>query len=59
MNIEELRARLAELSLQASAIRDSATNAKRDLTADEADSLDQILNEFDSTDRRVKQIEGL
>lgn len=59
MNIEQLRARLAELVADAQSIRDAAAAGKRDLTTDEANNLDGILSEFDTVEASLKRAERL
>lgn len=59
MNLEELRARLAELNTQAAAIREGAVNARRDLSEDESTRLNQIMDEFDTVDFRIRQLERM
>ena len=59
MNLEQLRARLAELVDQQTNIRNAAEQGKRDLTADEQDEIERLQAEFDNVDRQVAQLEKL
>lgn len=59
MNLEQLRARLAELVDQQTNIRNAAEQGKRDLTADEQDDIERLQAEFENVDRQVAQLEKL
>ncbi len=53
MNIEQLKARLVELNETGKAIRAKAEAEKRDLSGDEQNELDAIMNEFDGVDADI------
>jgi HK97 family phage major capsid protein len=57
MNLEELRARLAELSNQATTISNQAESERRELTEQEQTELEQITNEFDGVERQITLLE--
>jgi HK97 family phage major capsid protein len=57
MNLTEMRARLAELSNQATTISQNAEAQRRELSSEEQTSLEQITNEFDSIERQVQLLE--
>lgn len=59
MTIEELKARLAELNEQATAIQATADAGKRALNADEEKQLDGIFAEFEQVEKDIKTRERL
>jgi HK97 family phage major capsid protein len=59
MKIEELKARLGELNEQAQAIQATADAEKRDLTKEEAEQIDGITAEFESTEADIARRERL
>jgi HK97 family phage major capsid protein len=59
MDIEQLKARLAELNEQATALQAKADTEKRDLTAEEAAELEGIMADFDKTDEDIKRRERM
>lgn len=59
MTIEELKARLAELQEQATALQATADAGKRDLTADEEKELEGIFAEFDKVEKDIKNRERI
>lgn len=59
MTIEELKARLAELNEQATAIQATADAGKRGLTADEEKELEGVFAEFDQVEKDIKTRERL
>lgn len=59
MNLEELRARLAELQETATAIQAKADAEKRALTEDESKELDGVFAEFDQTEVEIKRRERI
>jgi HK97 family phage major capsid protein len=59
MKIDDLRARLAELTDQATNIRDKADQEKRDLTEEENAEIDRIMADFDATDEQIKKRESI
>jgi HK97 family phage major capsid protein len=59
MTIEELKARLAELQEQATAIQATADAAKRDLTAEEEAQLEANFAEFEKVEKDIKTRERL
>lgn len=59
MNLEELKARLAELQESAKAIQAKADAESRDLTGEEDTQLEQVFAEFDATEKEIKRRERI
>jgi HK97 family phage major capsid protein len=59
MNIEQLRERLAVLNGEAQSIRETAEKETRDLTVEESNQLDAILNSFEKTKTDIDRLSRL
>jgi HK97 family phage major capsid protein len=59
MDIEELKARLADLNEKATAIQAKADTEKRDLNSEETSELEGIMADFDKTDEDIKRRERM
>lgn len=59
MDIEQLKARLADLNEKATAIQAKADGERRDLTAEESAELEGVMADFDKTDEDIKRRERM
>lgn len=59
MTIDQLQERLEELNTEAHTIRTKAESEKRDLTVDESNQLNTILDEFDNTKQNIDRLQKL
>lgn len=59
MGIEELKARLLELSNQTQAIQDKATAGNRELTAEENQAIVDLADEFDRVEEKLRIAERI